>query len=59
MLRINTGIELGNARPQTEVFSVRRGVILVIYSVEMLRQEKGQIWWGKYRRDNREVNFCD
>lgn len=59
VFKINTGIELGNARPQTEVFSVLRRVILVIYSVEMLRQEKGQIWRGKYRTDNREVNFCD
>ena len=58
MFRINTGIELGNARPRTEVFSVLRRVILVIYSVEMLRQEKGHIWRGKYRTDNREVNFC-
>lgn len=59
MFKINTGIELGKARPQTEVFSVLRRVILVIYSVEMLRQVEGQIWRGKHRTDNREVNFCD
>jgi hypothetical protein len=59
VFKINTGMKLGNARPQTEVFSVLRRVILVIYSAEMQRQEKGKIWRGKYRTDNREVNFCD